>query len=415
MKWIKFFAVFLAFSFLCGCERRSPNNGAPVAEISVRQAWGEKEFGSQWQYVKDFIESSELIAETIGEIQDVAPIGKPNEKFRSFAESWSAMNLEVIGSKGTGVLQLEGFNVGWSQKTGEVYRFHDDATFETEHRKDIICESGKGYLDEFQVDHMYNELLNYTADEDPETFVQKWELFQNVVTTIFPGRQSPSVRRPPLQGLKIYRKPLLVKRAALLDGWELNNEAVLAHRDVAEHCLEVARWELWDDSPDRELTAINLKTALQSLRAANELEPDNKEILKLARQRLSLHRKYQDGSQADHTRSVFYKAAAREVKSIPYLKRELGRFSISHKTSRMSNVAVSKKLRYYATVNLKLDGTWDDGTVAFRFWESESLPPVDLFAENPRLPRCPLVYKSPRWKSESGEKVKISAKTGEPL
>jgi len=413
MKWINFFAVlFFGCSFLCGCER---NNGAPVAEISVRQAWGQAEFDCHWDYVKEWIESSELISESIGEIQDVAPVGKPNEKFYSFAESWSDMNLEVIGAKGTGVLSLEGFNVGWSKKTGEVYRFHDDATFETKHRKEIICESGKGYLDEFQVDHMYNELLNYPADEDPETFLQKWELFQNVVTTIFSSHQSPSGRRPPLQGLKIYRKPLLVKRAALLDGWKLNNEAVLAHRDVAEHCLEVAQWEVWNDSPDRELATNNLKTALQSLRAANELEPDNKEILKLARQRLSLHRQLQDGSESGHTKSVFYKAAAREVKSISYLKRELGRFSVCEKTSRMSNVRVSKKLRYYTTVYLKLDGTWDDGTVAFRFWESDRLPPVDLFAENPRRPRCPLVYKSPKWKSESGEKVKISAKTGEPL
>ena len=414
MQQVKIVTVIIALSVLCGCERNSPNNGAPVAGISVRQAWAKSEFGSQWQHVKDFIGASELIAESIGEIQDVAPVGKPNEKFSSFAESWSDMTLEVIGSKGTGVLSLEGFNVGWSKKTGNVFRFHD-GVFETQQLKEIVCESGRGYLDEYKVDLVYHELLNYPAGEDPETFVQKWKLFQKVVTTIFSEYQSPSGRRPPLQGLKVYRRPLLLKRAELLSGWGMKKAAVLAHRDVAECCLEVARQELWNDLPDRELAADNLKTALQSLRAANEFDPDNKETLKMARSRLSLHRQLQDGAQSDHTRSIFYEAATREVKSISFLKRKLGRFIVCDEGSRMSNVGVSSKLRYYTTVYLKLDGASDDGTVAFRYRESDELPPVDLFAENPRRPDYPLVFKSPRWKSDSGEKVKISAKTGEPL
>ena len=412
----KFFTVLFAFSFLCGCgDRHKPNSGAPVAGISVRQAWGEKEFGKHWKHVKDWIETSKLISENIGEIQDVAPIGKPNEKFHSFGESWSDMHLEVVGSKGTGVLFLHSFSIGWNQGR-TIVRFHE-GTFETEQRKEIICKSGKGYLEEFNVDQTYRELLNYPADEDPDIFHQKWRLFEEVVTATFPSHQSPLAGQPPLQGLRIYREPLLRKRAELLAGWGNKKDAVLSYGDVAEYCLDMAERELWTNTPtpDRKLVAMNLNTALESLRAANELQPENKEILKMARRRITLHHQLKDGLQSSKWPNVFYEAASREVKSIAFLKRELGRFSVRDEPSHIKSLGVNKKLRYSTTVFLKLDGTRDKGTVSFRYCESDKLPPIDLFAENPRSPDYPLVFKSPKWKSESGERVKISAKTGEPL
>ena len=415
MTRFKFLTLLVAFSFLCGCERNSTNTGAPVAGIGIRQAWAENEFTGHWEHVQNWIGNSKLITESIGNIQDVAPIGKPNQKFYSFGEAWSDMNLEVIGTEGTGVLFLNSFSTGWNpQNGGRVTRFHD-GTFETEHGKEIICKSGKGYLEEHGIGQTYYELMNYPDDGDPNVFLQQWSLLETLVLRAFPKHQSPLEGNPPMQGLDIYRQPLLVKRSELLHGWGLKKEAVQAHRDVVEFCLQEAQWAIWSSSADHELAASHLKTALKSLRAANELQPEDEEILKLARQRLELHHDIMDASQSNPHDNVFYEAASREVKSISFLKRELGSFDICDKTSRTSGTRVGKKLRYYTTVYLELDGRWDDGTVAFRFQEKDKLPPIDLFAENPRRPDYPLFFKSPKWKSASGEKVKISAKTGEPL
>ena len=127
-------------------------------------------------------------------------------------------------------------------------------------------------------------------------------------------------------------------------------------------------------------------------------------------------RQYESGGcESGQRNNVFFRAAAKEVKSIAFLKRELGRFSICNDASHVSSVRVDKNGRYCAYVELKLDGRWDDGVVKFRFRECGDLPPVDLFAENPRPPQLPLKYWSPKWKSDSGEQVKISAKTGEPI
>lgn len=429
---IKFLAVLLlACLFLGGCDLDTPNNGAPVATVSARQAWAEKEFRHLWEHTETWIAKSELIAETIGEIQYVAPIGKPNEKFYSFSESWADMNLEVVGTKGQGTLLLKSVHSRWSQGTqvgNFTVGFHE-GIFESAQRKEIICTSGKGYLAEFKVDTLYNQLLTYPASDNPNDFLNLWELFQKLVISTFPQHQSPMGMHPPLQGLLIYRKPLLLKRAELLDGWGLKNEAVLAYQDVIKVCIKDIQYEIWAKSPDQTTVASNLDVALESLQAANKLDPGNKEILKLARQRLDYQwrskecqlencksRQCESGCcKSGQGNNLFFRAAAKEVKSIGYLKRELGRFRICDEASDVGNVQIDKKGRYYANVKLKLDGTWDDGTVQFRFRECGNQPPVDLFAKNPRRPKLPLEYWSPRWESDSGEKVKIGARTGEPL
>ena len=225
---------------------------------------------------------------------------------------------------------------------------------------------------------------------------------------------------------------MLLKRAELLDGWGLKNEAVLAYQDVIQLCFQDIQhelWELWGDAPDRTIVASNLDVVLDLLQTANKLDPGNKETRKLARKRLEFQRR-NDDCQSENCNSrqcdsgqcksgqrnnIFFRAAKKEVKSIPYLKRELGRFRICSEDSKVNYMLIDKKGRYYGGVELKLDGTWDDGTVVYRFRECGDQSPVDLFAENPRRPKLPLRYWPPRWESDSGEKVKLDAKTGEPL
>ena len=189
---IKFLAVLLfACSLLCGCDRNSPNTGAPVATVAARQAWADKEFGQLWPHIKKWTANSELIAANIGEIQDVAPIGKPNQMFYSFGESWADMNLEVIGAKGKGTLSLSSASLSWKEDCG-IHVWFYEGSFETAQRKEIICASGKGYLAEFKVDTLYNQLLTYPAGDDPDVFLDQWEVFEKLVISTFPKFQSPS-------------------------------------------------------------------------------------------------------------------------------------------------------------------------------------------------------------------------------
>ncbi len=79
---------------------------APNADYATRRAWGESELKHHFKRVDRWIRKSGQIAEDVGVVTGVAPIGAPNYFNSYWAESDASMNLQVIGTNGEGILCL---------------------------------------------------------------------------------------------------------------------------------------------------------------------------------------------------------------------------------------------------------------------------------------------------------------------
>lgn len=103
-------AIGMSFMFF-GCiaaelEESNVSGPAPNASYAMRRAWGEENLRHHFLRVDDWIRQSKQIADDIGTVTGVAPVGAPNSYGASFGESWARMNLQVIGEKGEGILYL---------------------------------------------------------------------------------------------------------------------------------------------------------------------------------------------------------------------------------------------------------------------------------------------------------------------
>ena len=122
-----------------------PNNSpavAPNADFETRRAWGKNEMSEYLKYAEKWARKSSLIYEDIGFVTKVAPIGGPNRFHQGgFTDgSYCSMNLQVIGTKGEGLLTLPKVYVN---NMGQLYEISKHSTWKFEGKTEVILHSGK--------------------------------------------------------------------------------------------------------------------------------------------------------------------------------------------------------------------------------------------------------------------------------
>ena len=100
----------IGFIILAAClseiDASNADGPAPDGGYAVRRAWGEENLKHHFTAVDKWVRNSSEIAQDIGPVKGVAPIGEPNSFGASFGESNASMNLQVIGEHGEGILHL---------------------------------------------------------------------------------------------------------------------------------------------------------------------------------------------------------------------------------------------------------------------------------------------------------------------
>lgn len=391
--------------------------GAPQADFETRRKWGERKFQEYLSSVEEWTRTAPVITTDVGRVIKVAPIGSPNRRIYGFTDgSCAIMQLEVVGEKGTGILLLPSVVMSYQLEIREI---GDEASWRTDSTHHIVNLSGVNYLAHLKIEEQYEQLMNFQPQQDAEEFLFLWSLLEKTIEQKLPQYRYPGrTKQPQLVGLhSLYRVPILKHKADLLVSWERPEDSTAAYCELAEALMYRIRWEkrrTWQqDAEDLALTNL-------ALDKANELIPDRIATLRLARERVAMSLRLGNGmeEERDSKRNlgIFYEAATREAKSFPYLKRTLGNFEVSPDPQiGTEGIYVNKHRRYAASVYLQLKGRKGQGSLHLRFRENDDAEPIDLFADEPRLPDYPLVFKSPQWESSDGHKIKLSARTGEPI
>ena len=102
--------MLFVFCCLLSVGSGSVDGPAPDQGFFARRAWGQHNLHF-FDEAEAWIQSSETIANDIGPVTGVAPIGGPNEFIEGFGECWSNMTLEVIGERGNGVIKFKGVTI----------------------------------------------------------------------------------------------------------------------------------------------------------------------------------------------------------------------------------------------------------------------------------------------------------------
>ena len=113
---------FMTLSWLASSENEATKVAVPVPEgdYNVRRKWGEQHLGKYLASAENWVKRNKKIEKHIGEVSGVAPIGRPNRhKHGSLLEnSWTELNLQVIGARGKGILRLD--ECGWNGQSGQA-------------------------------------------------------------------------------------------------------------------------------------------------------------------------------------------------------------------------------------------------------------------------------------------------------
>ena len=139
-------AAFFGYFVLClaSIDRQATDGPAPNANYEVRRQWGEEKLQHHFEAAEKWIHNSSQIANDVGAVTGVAPIGSPNSFGASFGESWAAMNLQVIGDQGEGVLHLPNF---CADDDGNIHGF-ESGTWIFETHQSPTLPSGKSSTNE---------------------------------------------------------------------------------------------------------------------------------------------------------------------------------------------------------------------------------------------------------------------------
>ena len=105
---------FVSLFWLMHLEMEAENvaGPAPDGDYSVRRKWGEQHLEAYLVSAENWIRKSQKIKNAIGNVDGIAPIKGPNKHGCSFGESWTTLNLQVIGPKGEGILTISEDNWG---------------------------------------------------------------------------------------------------------------------------------------------------------------------------------------------------------------------------------------------------------------------------------------------------------------
>lgn len=419
---VVFYSLYTAF--------RVRGGAAPRADFATRREWGADLFGPYLHHIDAWAAQAEVLQRDVGRIQRIAPIGAPNRYHPGFTDGAHAvMNLEVIGTQGQGVLFLpfvEILSTNQLQGIGE-------GRWTFAGRETLVVKSGNSYLAEHGLEDLYFELVLLAEQNAAEKFVDRWNDFVDALDrTSLRRSDSPFRNARLIPGLHDhYREPLLIQFGAALAELDRSDESAVVYRQAVDSILTRAR-SLLQEEDERDLARVGreLRRANELLRLANKLDPGNRSILNLARERVTLQYLHtiggrpapiysggekEDRQWAKKCLGAFYREAKEYAGKSPYLNRTLGGVRSVHPHPRAgSQLAVNNRDVYEASIYLEVAGSKGRGTLLVFIRENHRRHmAIDLFADNPRSPDYPFTIRSPDWTPDGGAEVKLSARTGD--
>ena len=328
------FVLFMLFWMLClfSVGSRQVDGPAPNASYSVRREWGEEKLQHHFKAAEKWIYQSSQIAKDVGKVNGVAPIGSPNRFGAGFGESWAALNLQVLGDKGEGILCLPDF---CADDHRNIYGF-DTGSWTFENSKRPVFKNGKSWMQNLGVDLLHDQVFEFAEQKDHANVVKTCRLLNQ--TLIGPGLPS----RWFSQLADADRFKLLTLYADSLA--DTSDKAESANMYVEAAALEFK--PLLDQLQDRygatKLTQGRIELILEHVNAllqkAQALEPNKDSVLKMASWRTLFAYQFQCGTLqfrnergADRCPQLIrrelkglFEYAEQLAKRSPYLRSELG-------------------------------------------------------------------------------------------
>ena len=434
------FWLLMMYSFSYGAGRGDYPAVAPDADFETRRAWGKKEMFAYFELAEKWVRESSLIAEDVGKVTGVAPIGSPNRFYAGgFTDgAHCVMNLQVIGEKGEGLLTMPEVNVNNGY---ELYGIAENSTWKVQgHPTELIVLSGKSWLQEEGVDTLVDQIREYSMKKEYADVVATCELLSVAMKDPQDADQEPtrwlhSERYGKFVNLpSLYRAEMLREYAESLFQLGRNDDASIALRLEANLHLDHAnmfRYRGQEDHLDRGDLARSVQAARLAILQLSELQPDDKKMIELARMRTlmaheirsgTFRNDYNDEQEAERDairRSLgdMYKVAISEAKKSAWLRGQLGSMEFRPKLNHSNHVQINRHRLFCATVVLEVTGRFGkSGTLQMHVREFEDQQkPLDLDAVTPRAPSFPFGINRVRWTDSSGKKIKLSAKTWAPL
>ena len=432
------FMLLMMYSSTYGPGRGDYPAVAPDADFATRRAWGQKEMFNYFTLTEKWVRASSLIAEDVGAVTGVAPIGFPNRFYAGgFTDgSHCAMNLQVIGEKGEGLLTLPEVNVN---SMLDLYGIDEESSWNFEGQSDIIVLSGKSWLQEAGFQSQVEQIRDRAALGDHETVVSICQQLLEAVDQ-FQGNDicKPAVQytTTPNRYAKlpyIYQFELLKQNARSLDQLGRTKEACKAYLEEATTHLSFAesfRYHYGNRRDEKDQTA-SLEAARVATGWALKRAPEDENLLDVARQRTIMAREFDCGTfgysfddmPIDFQREAvkrllgeFYDCVVYRAKQSKWLQQQLGSMKFQPVVNLHQPLKINDHGLYKAYVVVEITGSWGKrGKLAMWIRENEKKhEPVDLFRTTPLAPSFPTTHRRVTWTDASGKKTKLAAKTLAP-
>jgi len=445
MACLQVMAVLFMGAVLSGLGDQNPDGYAPDTTYSERRAWGQREMRQYFDHADQWVRKSELIAGDIGKVNGVAPIGWPNKVVTFFTDGPSVtMNLQVIGERGEGVLNLPEVQLpGYVKKDIKVpFGIHEESSWNFQGNSTLITSSGKSWFHQVGFDEPYRRILSEATAGNHQRVIAECQAFEKVLPKSY-GSENRRRWGPELHcGMFLGLPPRDRRSLLLLLG---DSQAAIGNVEdacdcyfdaavISLHALDTSYWARgnWSiDGIDPAVPTRELNNANEALKKAHQLAPENETLKKLARERALAAYKHRNGHLFGSTwdmsddqlreRSLadlrdLHIIAVKLAKESPWLQQELGRMKIRPEKFSRSQMKINKSDRYQARVTVEIAGSSGmSGKFTLNVFETPELSrPIDLYASDPRYPGRNYRGNSLTWRPENGKQVRLDGKTLKP-
>ena len=434
------FWLLLMYSFSYGPGRGDYPAVAPDADFETRRAWGKKEMFDYFELAEKWVRESSLIAEDVGKVTGVAPIGSPNRFYAGgFTDgAYCVMNLQVIGEKGEGLLTMPEVNVNRGYK---LYGISENSTWKFAGQPtELIALSGKSWLQEEGVDTLVDQIREHSVKKEYADVVATCELLSAAMNDPEDtGEVQPQWAHSDGYGEFVnmpflYRAEMLRRYADSLFQLGRDDDACsvlrleatlhLDHADLYRYRSQTVQFDPGD-------LARSIEAARVAIMQLSEIQPDDKKVVGLAKKRTLMAHKvrsesfryYYNGEEEAERDAIrrslgdLYRVAVFEAKKSDWLRKQLGAMEFRPKLNHSNHIQINRHGLYCATVVLEVTGRFGkSGTLRMNVREYEKQQkPMDLDAVTPRVPSFPFGVNYIRWTDSHGKKIKLSSKTLEPV
>lgn len=391
--------------FLCSFMSDGKYGGkAPDTTFEKRRRWAQKVTGYKraFKEIEPWIEKSEMIRTDLGQVEDIAPIGSPNYYQSAFLDgAYAAMNLEVRGEKGTGILYLP-----FIDNVPNLWGSIGDAKWTFNGIEKPIHSTGQSYSQGQGYKEKYDEIMSLDVEKDSQEII---DIYNNIK-----GEFDPKTKR----WHEDHEWAVINRVAQSVENVGDTDQAADLYLEVVGNKLTRSE-EKWDRASHNhvDIDFVNIQKevnqVLPTLQQVYEIAPNHRLFSFYVDERIKLwylaelkQKEMQppyNASQsklkawAQSTLGIFYEEAIKWIKEAKDLERIVGRVKNIYPHSSGHSEVSAYDGYYGAYMFLVVEGKKRKLRMDIDINESENhLPPIDLLAEKPRLPDSPLVVKSVR-------------------